>query len=63
MFARVLKKLAERQKTLQTLCDKIMVYADGSIILEGLIQMKDSAFVEANCSSVGSAQQYHGSVR
>jgi hypothetical protein len=29
----------ERQKILRTLCDKIMVYADGSIILEGLIEM------------------------
>ena len=38
--------MAERQKFLRTLCHKIMVYADGSIILEGLIQMKDSAFVE-----------------
>ena len=38
--------MAERRKFLRTLCDKIMVYADGSIILEGLIQMKDSAFVE-----------------
>ena len=39
--------MAERQKILQTLCDKIMVYTDGSIILEGLIEVKNSAFVGA----------------
>ena len=32
--------MAERQKILRALCDKITVYTDGRIILEGLIEVK-----------------------
>jgi hypothetical protein len=35
--------MAERQKILWALCDKITVYVDGRIILEGLIEVKDGA--------------------
>jgi hypothetical protein len=32
--------MAERQKILQALCDKITVFTDGRIILGGLIEVK-----------------------